>query len=272
MQVDAAKTWGERTPRGVSALLIQALKYRLIRGFLKKPVYRWLQRENDAFDIVFKGLKFRCHIADNGPERFLILQQSRRDWTSLTQWQQHLKAGDTFVDLGANAGLFSIYAAKLVGPSGRVIAIEPIPELVKRLRFNASANGFTNIHVVEAAVGASKGEAKLEIDLTSFARSSLNTGMSQQASSIRTPVLPLLDIVREKGLERIDGLKVDIEGLEDEALMPLFDAGERSLWPRVILIETLHRVKWRRDCISELLSKGYTVRWESNADKLLELN
>jgi FkbM family methyltransferase len=57
-----------------------------------------------------------------------------------------------FYDLGANIGFFSLLAAKLVGPSGGVVAFEPDPEIAARLRENASRNNFSWITVEQKAV------------------------------------------------------------------------------------------------------------------------
>ena len=75
-----------------------------------------------------------------------------------------LPPGATFVDIGANIGWFSLLAASLVGPTGRVIAIEPNPRNVALLRQSAKDNGFDNIDVVTVALGERRGAAALETD------------------------------------------------------------------------------------------------------------
>ena len=63
-----------------------------------------------------------------------------------------LRPGDTFVDIGANIGIFSLLAARIVGPSGRVIAFEPVPITLEKLRANILLNDLQNITVVPAAL------------------------------------------------------------------------------------------------------------------------
>src|SRR5262245_18492322 len=58
-----------------------------------------------------------------------------------------LKPGMSFVDIGAHWGLLTMLASYLVGNSGRVIALEPDPRMLAKLRFNLELNGITNVRV-----------------------------------------------------------------------------------------------------------------------------
>lgn len=274
--MDEVKPWGECQPRGVTALAFQALKLRLVRGALKKPVYRFIQARCPAQDVVFEGLRLRCHISDNGPERFVIFQERRSSWDALRMSTETLGPGGTFVDVGANFGLFSAVAAQKVGPSGRVVAIEPHPELVRRLRFNMAANGFDQVRIFPTAVGEEAGEAVLFVNTASFAESRLQAGADdrpddrQKATPV--PVTPLAAIVAEAGLSRIDALKIDIEGFEDRALVPFFRTAPQSLWPRRVLVETIHAAEWASDCVADMRARGYRLVHETKSDALLTLD
>ncbi len=61
-----------------------------------------------------------------------------------------LQPGDTMLDIGANVGVFSVLAAGLVGPIGRVIAFEPAPDNLERLATNLALNDIHNVTIVEA--------------------------------------------------------------------------------------------------------------------------
>ena len=74
-----------------------------------------------------------------------------------------LKPGATFVDVGANAGLYSVYAAKKVGHSGRVFAFEPSRREAASLNMNADINRLTNLRCFQMAAGAADGKATLSI-------------------------------------------------------------------------------------------------------------
>lgn len=72
-----------------------------------------------------------------------------------------LRAGDVFLDIGANIGYYSLMASRLVGESGRVYAFEPIPENAHKILAAVQLNGIRNIYVNQSAVGESAGELVL---------------------------------------------------------------------------------------------------------------
>lgn len=71
-----------------------------------------------------------------------------------------LKPGDVFYDIGANVGFYSTIAARIVGSEGRVYAFEPSHTSAASVRKNAALNGFTDVEVIEAAVGERSGRAR----------------------------------------------------------------------------------------------------------------
>src|SRR5258708_5538860 len=72
-----------------------------------------------------------------------------------------LKAGDTYVDVGAHVDYHSLLARQIVGPDGRVLAVEPQPYNANKILVNSAINGFSNILVVVGAVGEADGLARL---------------------------------------------------------------------------------------------------------------
>jgi hypothetical protein len=81
----------------------------------------------------------------------------------------------------------------------------------------------------------------------------------------------LSQIAADFGLPRIDALKIDIEGFEDQALIPFLETSQRNLWPRRIFIEVSHRTRWKTDCIAKLHRLGYNTAWQNETDVLLML-
>jgi FkbM family methyltransferase len=76
-----------------------------------------------------------------------------------------LKAGDTFLDVGSHYGIFSILASKLVGPGGRVIAVEPHTESLTVLRENLAANDCRNVDVFDVAFTDTTGPFPMANDI-----------------------------------------------------------------------------------------------------------
>src|SRR3984957_2468895 len=104
-------------------------------------------------------------------------------------------AENNFIDVGANIGYFSCLMAKLAGPSGKVLAIEPEPQNLKLLEQNIGLNHLSNVLVQSCALGANEGSAMLGLYKPSNrGRHSLLN--SNAKSRIKVPVRTLDDVVR----------------------------------------------------------------------------
>jgi FkbM family methyltransferase len=127
-----------------------------------------------------------------------------------------LTPGSVFVDVGASIGVFTIMAGRLVGPTGRVIAIEPGPQNRTLLLLNIATNGLDNVDVVWSAVSDDEG-------LVLYGQSGGN-GFIQTFDGDVTK-LTTLDLVESRSLDailsgrgRIDVVKIDVEGAEGRVL------------------------------------------------------
>lgn len=139
----------------------------------------------------------------------------RRDYFAAGQV---IEPGATVIDVGANIGCFTITAAKLAGPTGRVIAIEPEESTYQQLLRNIKLNRLDNVTALRLAVGATEGEILLHSDpnrLFSSVFSSVN-GRPVEGSDQRVPMVTLDSLMEKYGIERCDYLKLDCEGAEHE--------------------------------------------------------
>jgi FkbM family methyltransferase len=125
-----------------------------------------------------------------------------------------LAPGLVIVDLGANLGVFATRAAKRVGPKGRVIAVEPHPDNFARLSANARRNGLAWLECVPAAAGDRDGQVELFV----HERGINHSIVRGSGRSVTVPIRTVDSLVRERGLERVDFLKIDIEGAVPAAL------------------------------------------------------
>ncbi len=149
-------------------------------------------------------------------------------------WEEHvravimrtLKPGSTFVDVGANVGLHSLFAASIVGPQGRVHAFEPVPRLFETLRLNMDINGLNAIvkahpvavsertgtaefaHFVSHA--AMSGFAVPEERLAYF-NGTASTNGSSSVNSMTVDTVALDEFLHDA---KIDVMKMDVEGFE----------------------------------------------------------
>ena len=260
--------WGYYRPTFQAAICITALRQRIARGAVKGPVRKLLARISSEYDVEVDGLKLRCRVNDNYTEQMVLERNGHTNRIAIDVITKDLKPGDVFVDVGANCGLFAVFAARKVGPTGRVIAIEPLPAMLERLRFNFAANGFTNVTVCATAVGAHPGEATIHVSAKQYGHASL---VGTEGEELTVPVTPLQAIVERAGVPRIDALKIDIEGFEDRALLPFIRGAPRQLWPARIFMEVDHASRWQEDCLAGLLQAGYRETWRSGSDILLAL-
>ncbi len=126
-----------------------------------------------------------------------------------------LKRDSVFVDIGANHGEFTLYAAKRV-PAGRVVAFEPVPGTFKHLQENVALNGFTNVTLCQAALGDHQGEVSIfaPLDPGFDCNSSLFLPADRPAQATTVPLDTLDAAVRRLGIGKVDVMKIDVEGAE----------------------------------------------------------
>jgi FkbM family methyltransferase len=127
-----------------------------------------------------------------------------------------LKPGATFVDIGANVGYFTILAGKIVGPEGRVFAFEPFSPNVKLIYLNADSNGLENVQIFPYALWDKR---------TAFVAYTVDTNAGFKEYRGDPEEISTRDIVLSttldeslRGFERVDVMKIDIEGSEYKAL------------------------------------------------------
>ena len=129
--------------------------------------------------------------------------------------EQLLKPGDTFLDVGANLGYFSLLAVSLVGPEGQVFAVEPNDLNVKLLESSLKANDFGNVHVMQLAAAERIETLLLHSTIGNGTTSALR---EHELFSGRTiPGLPL-DIMLSGRAKPVALIKIDVEGFEYRAL------------------------------------------------------
>jgi len=139
-------------------------------------------------------------------------------------FRSFLKSGMSVLDVGANLGLHTMYAASIVGPNGYVLAVEPSVKNVRLLEASRRHNGFDWVSVVQVAAGRQVGILVLNADskgTTSQAPEALATLMGAEMATF-VPLDILIPLER-----KIDFIRIDIEGAEYNALVGLQQAIQR---------------------------------------------
>ncbi|UQI47886.1 FkbM family methyltransferase [Streptomyces sp. HU2014] len=146
----------------------------------------------------------------------------------MTRWLGgRLRPGDTFVDVGANIGYFSLVASRLVGRAGGVVAVEASPLFHKSVLAQARFNGCENVRAVNAAVSDTR-EA-----LTFTLASSRNMGANSivpydgpAESTFEMQARPLPELLTDAEIAGARVIKIDVEGAEGSVvrgMVPMLD-------------------------------------------------
>lgn len=149
-----------------------------------------------------------------------------------------LKQGMTVLDIGAHHGFYTLLASKLVGPSGKVFAFEPSPRERKALHLNLILNRCKNVFTQALALSDAATQADLYVvndEHTGF-NSLRPPGISSPTIRVKVSVKRLDDWLRQANLDRVDFVKLDVEGGEFAVLKGGVHFLERRPRP-IILVE-----------------------------------
>lgn len=133
--------------------------------------------------------------------------------------RDRLRPGDVFVDAGANIGVYTVLAARLVGPEGRVVSVEMMPDTAARLRAHIQLNQLQNVTLVERALSSQAGQVVVatvqpgKYGQATIARGSGRFGLG---SEVRVSTTTLDDVTVV--MPRVRLMKMDVEGAEHDAL------------------------------------------------------
>lgn len=169
--------------------------------------------DNSIYDIELLEEDLQKHFTESINYTDVIIDQ----FNTLNYYQNFISKKDKIIlDIGANVGLFALH---LSSSADKIICIEPTPShfnLLKKL-----TNGFKNIECVHGAVSNQDGIAKF---YTSVSNTTTNSLIARDVSStLEVPAYTIESIIKNANLDRVDFIKMDIEGSEyivlDEATL-----------------------------------------------------
>jgi FkbM family methyltransferase len=247
--------FGQFEPRGLQRL-VRAISHipPFHRGMLRRPMANLIRRmggHDGIVDVHFRGAAFRTRPDINLIEDALLVYPGY-NCEEIDFLIEGTPRGGVFIDLGSNVGLYTLALASHIGPQGVALAIDANPDMAAALQFNVQASGFQNVLMVNTAVG----EKAARADLLG-GRNDLAIVHIAENPEGSIEIRPLADIVREAKLTHVDSLKADIEGFEDQALIPYLNSVEDALKPKRISIEHLGRAEWKNDLFPVFEQHGY---------------
>jgi FkbM family methyltransferase len=177
--------------------------------------------------------------------------------------REFLEPGMVVLDVGAHAGFYTVTASKRVGPTGRVVSFEPSPRELERLQLHLRLNQCSNVTVEGVALGDTPGQGELFVfEGRTTGCNSFHLASTNGARAVTVPIRTLDEYMTNGALDRVDLVKMDIEGAELSALR----GGERLFRAaRPVLLCELHEKRtapWgyrARDIVDLVASWGY--RW-----------
>ncbi|MEG4231952.1 FkbM family methyltransferase [Microcoleus sp. Pol11C3] len=190
-------------------------------------------------------------------------------------WRNSVKVGMTVIDVGANVGVYTFTAARRVGATGRVLAVEPFSGCLRCLEETCKINEFDWVTICAGAASDRISTARLQL----YAATELNeivTGDAAQSLQIgsfeEVPCFTLDSLVEQENVNRVDYLKIDAEGHEMSVLI----GSEKMLseFCPIILYENIAMSKGSNLPVADYLkSKGYKLfRYQPYVQELIPIN
>ncbi len=180
---------------------------------------------------------------------------------------KHIRAGMVCLDVGANKGIIGLYLARKAGPTGAVHCFEPVPALVRRLEQHVERNNLGSIvKIHEFALSNHTGKILMSITDQDNANqgtgSIVSNGDVRLSPQIDIKTMTLDEFALRTGLERLDFVKVDIQGAE-----PLFLEGGactlRKFHPDLVMEVSPQDLaglgKTSRDLFRQIEELGYRI-------------
>lgn len=176
--------------------------------------------------------------------------------SSLLRWlSATVRPGQTWLDVGAHYGYTALALARLVGPSGRVFAFEPVPSTAECLRETRRLNRLDHLRVLPLGLAEPDNAGYMNVDL----ERGMANPLTEAPSRVRTVTTVCLDDIWDdlsEGDPRVDGVKMDVQGMELHALQGMRSA---LMAHRPLLALEFHAGVDRGAVVSLLTEYGYRL-------------
>jgi FkbM family methyltransferase len=183
-----------------------------------------------------------------------------------------IRPGDTVVDAGANCGLYTLAAAHFAGPNGRVLAFEPGRLILPVLEKNVALNRLKHVQIFPLALAESPRRGQLFSHPHGASSFTLGHAPDEAPESVEIEVDTLDAVLARERLDRVDLIKMDVEGAEELILR-----GSEELFRRrrpTVLFEinptAIANLRLKRDGVWAILAPlGYSFHQFDASGNLL---
>lgn len=198
--------------------------------------------------------------ADNYIERCILSQGTYEDEIGKLIYIS-LKPSYIALDIGANIGLQSLRMSQAVGPGGKVYAFEPLQHLQEKFQKNMQLNRVDNVTLFPFALADVAAEDDFKINTNAWNQGTFTLSDKASGDQTQRVIIKVADELSAiKDLERLDFIKIDVEGFEFKVLQGLSNTLKRHK-PRIVF--EYDREYWLRtgsslaDCYLYLRSLNY---------------
>lgn len=199
--------------------------------------------------LKYGGYAMPCDISQMLQRQFYFFGTYFTEEAMLDAWRRLAGQAGTILDVGANAGIYSL-AAIAANPAAVVHAFEPTPEIAQRLRRTAEMNGLANLHVHQTALSSRSGQARL---VQCAGEDGSNDGMNflsdrpDEGSALSVATTTMDAFCGERRIHRIGLVKIDVQGHEYDVL-----SGAAGLLSAKAIKALLVELNWTddQDCVA----------------------
>lgn len=225
---------------------------------------------NTVLCTILGRYKMYVDSTDLGISPHLIMSGFWESWLTLL-FAQTIKPGDVCLDIGANFGYYSVLMSELCGDNGKTIAVEVNPNIAKLLRFTSFANG-NKFEIVQSGISNVRAEATLTVTDGELGGGTIKPNeLLPGKRQITVPTLSIDDLVKEKGLTKVDVMKIDVEGMEPFVFEGMKETIERN--PQLkIIVEYSPSIYSKPQEFTEFLFSTFNVYQATNVDRLTKLS
>jgi len=235
--------------------------------------YLKLKNKDNLILRNIQGSKMYLDLSDPGISRELIFR-GIHEKLATNVLRQELKRGMVVIDIGANLGYYALLEASIVGKEGHVYAIEPVRKNFDILCKNIHVNGYENIKAYCIAISSKSGTAEMTLteasnwhcmlDVTEEVVSSyMKQKMSRLArETVIVNTITLDEFLVKEKINKVDLIRMDIEGYEIEAIKGMLNTLKNTLPPLKLFFEIHNKVfndleKTIGPLLRQLLSFGF---------------
>jgi FkbM family methyltransferase len=196
-------TWNHKSNRNKKLYSItKMLLWQFYKRIINKPIYYHYN----------KFIKIKCY-PNNVSTNAVIYTSGFFDYNEMNFLKNYLRKGDTFLDIGANCGVYSLIAASVIGKDAHIDAFEPNPDVISFLEENIKINNLKNVNIHRKAVSSKKHNS------TFFKGIDPSSSHLAKTTNKENILVECVDLDSELVDKYYTLAKIDIEGGEIDALL-----------------------------------------------------